>query len=75
MLSFIPDNFIFLLLVITLSRFIRGFLGFASAFVKIPILAFLYSPLFAIAFNIIIKIPTTIYLTYIGIKTCKFKEV
>tara|TARA_B110000116_G_C16645136_1_gene494703 strand:- start:97 stop:849 length:753 start_codon:yes stop_codon:yes gene_type:complete len=74
-LYFIPDKFILLLLVITLSGFIRGFLGFASAFVTIPIISFLYSPLFAIAFNIIIEIPSTIYLTYVGIKTCKFKEV
>ena len=50
-------------------------MGFASGLITIPILSFIYSPIFAIIFNIIIEIPTTIYLTYIGAKTCKFKEV
>ena len=72
---YIPENFIFLIITILLSGFIRGFLGFGSGLITIPILSFLYSPIFAIAFNIIIEIPTTIYLTFIGARTCKFKEI
>jgi len=72
---FIPENFFILLTVISFSGFIRGFLGFGSGLITIPILSFLYSPIFAIVFNIIIEIPTTIYLTIIGTKTCRFKEI
>ena len=72
---FIPSNFFFLIIVILFSGFIRGFLGFGSGLITIPILSFLYSPIFAIVFNIVIEIPTTIYLTFIGAKTCKFKEI
>ena len=71
----IPENFILLILVILFSGFIRGFLGFGSGLITIPILSFLYSPIFAIVFNIIIEIPTTIYLTFVGARTCKFKEI
>ena len=72
---FIPDNYFYLILVILFSGFIRGFLGFASGLITIPILSFLYSPIFAIAFNIVIEIPTTIYLTYVGAKKCNFREI
>ena len=72
---FIPENFILLILVILFSGFIRGFLGFGSGLITIPILSFLYTPIFAVVFNIIIEIPTTIYLTFVGAKSCKFKEI
>tara|TARA_B110000014_G_C20083346_1_gene566358 strand:- start:537 stop:1292 length:756 start_codon:yes stop_codon:yes gene_type:complete len=72
---FIPNNYLYLILVILFSGFIRGFLGFASGLITIPILSFLYSPVFAIVFNIVIEIPTTIYLTFVGARTCKFKEI
>ena len=75
MLNFIPEHFIFLILIISFSGFIRGFLGFGSGLITIPLLSFLYSPIFAIVFNIIIEIPTTIYLTFVGARTCKFKEI
>ena len=65
LLNFLPDNFIIIILIILFSGFIRGFLGFGSGLITIPILSFLYSPVFAIVFNIIIEIPTTIYLTFI----------
>ena len=74
-LYFIPENFSLLLIVISFSGFIRGFLGFGSGLITIPILSFLYSPIFAIVFNIIIEIPTSIYLAIVGAKTCKFKEI
>ena len=74
-LHLIPDNFFLILIVIAFSGFIRGFLGFGSGLITIPILSFLYSPIFAIVFNIIIEIPATIYLTFVGAKTCKFKEI
>ena len=57
------------------SGFIRGFLGFASGLITIPILSSLYSPIFAMVFNIVLEIPATIYLTYVGSKACKFKEI
>ena len=72
---FIPENFFILLIVIFFSGFIRGFLGFGSGLIAIPILSFLYSPIFAIAFNIIIEIPATIYLTIVGAKASRFKEI
>ena len=75
LIYFIPDNYFYLILVILFSGFIRGFLGFASGLITIPILSFLYSPIFAIAFNIVIEIPTTIYLTYVGAKKCNFREI
>ena len=72
---FIPENYILLILVILFSGFIRGFLGFASGLITIPILSLLYSPIFAMVFNTVLEIPATIYLTYIGAKKCKFKEI
>jgi len=72
---FIPENYILLILVIMFAGFIRGFLGFASGLITIPILSLLYSPIFALVFNIVLEIPATIYLTYVGAKTCKFKEI
>jgi len=71
----LPHNFFLIIIVIIFSGLIRGFLGFGSGLITIPILSFLYSPVFAVVFNIIIEIPTTIYLTFIGIRTCKFKEI
>ena len=74
-INLIPENFLLLLIVISFSGFIRGFLGFGSGLITIPILSFLHSPIFAIVFNIIIEIPTTIYLTFVGSRTCKFKDI
>ena len=74
-LYFIPENFFIILIIISFSGFIRGFLGFGSGLITIPILSIFYSPIFVIVFNIIIEIPTTIYLTFVGAKTCKFKEI
>ena len=71
----LPANFIYIIIVIIFSGFIRGFLGFGSGLITIPILSFIYSPIFAVVFNIIIEIPTTIYLTLVGIRNCKFKEI
>ena len=72
---FIPENYLLIVLVILFSGFIRGFLGFGSGLITIPILSYLYSPIFAMVFNIAIEIPATIYLTYVGAKSCKFKEI
>ena len=71
----LPANFILIIIIIILSGFIRGFLGFGSGLITIPILSFIYSPIFAVVFNIIIEVPTTIYLTFSGIRNCKFKEI
>ena len=72
---FIPENYPLIVLVILFAGFIRGFLGFGSGLITIPILSYLYSPVFAMVFNIAIEIPATIYLTYVGAKSCKFKEI
>jgi hypothetical protein len=74
-LYFLPENYLLIVLVILFSGFIRGFLGFGSGLITIPILSYLYSPIFAMVFNIAIEIPATIYLTYVGAKSCKFKEI
>ena len=75
LLHFLPENYLLIVLVILFSGFIRGFLGFGSGLITIPILSYLYSPVFAMVFNIAIEIPATIYLTYVGAKNCKFKEI
>jgi len=75
LLHFLPENYLLIVLVILFSGFIRGFLGFGSGLITIPILSYLYSPVFAMVFNIAIEIPATIYLTYVGAKSCKFKEI
>ena len=72
---FIPENYILLNTRYSVSGFIRGFLGFASGLITIPILSLLYSPIFAMVFNTVLEIPATIYLTYIGAKKCKFKKI
>ena len=72
---FLPENYLLIVLVILFSGFIRGFLGFGSGLITIPILSYLYSPIFAMVFNIAIEIPASIYLTYVGAKSCKFKEI
>jgi uncharacterized membrane protein YfcA len=75
LLHFLPENYLLIVFVILFSGFIRGFLGFGSGLITIPILSYLYSPVFAMVFNIAIEIPATIYLTYVGAKSCKFKEI
>ena len=72
---FIPENYILLNTRYSVSGFIRGFLGFASGLITIPILSLLYSPIFDMVFNTVLEIPATIYLTYIGAKKCKFREI
>ena len=71
----LPDNFSLIIIIILFSGFIRGFLGFGSGLITIPLLSYVYSPIFAVVFNIIIEIPTTFYLTIVGIRHCKFKEI
>ena len=74
-LNILPNNFILLMLTILFAGFVRGFLGFGSGLIIMPILSFLYSHIFAIVFSIIIEIPSTIYLTFEGARKCKFKEI
>ena len=73
--SFIPDNYFLIALVVIFSGFLRGFIGFGSGLLMIPILSYFYSPVFAMVFNIIIEIPATIYLTFVGIKKSNLKEI
>ena len=39
----LPDKFLLIIIVIIFSGFIRGFLGFGSGLITIPILSFIYS--------------------------------
>ena len=73
--SFIPDNYFLIALVVVFSGFLRGFIGFGSGLLMIPILSYFYSPVFAMVFNIVIEIPATIYLTFVGIKKSNLKEI
>ena len=73
--SFIPDNYFLNALVVVFSGFLRGFIGFGSGLLMIPILSYFYSPVFAMVFNIIIEIPATIYLTFVGIKKSNLREI
>ena len=73
--SFIPDNYFLIALVVVFSGFLRGFIGFGSGLLMIPILSYFYSPVFAMVFNIIIEIPATIYLTFVGIKKSNLREI
>ena len=74
-LYFIPENYFLITLVVVVSGFLRGFIGFGSGLLMIPILSYFYSPIFAMVFNIVIEIPATIYLTFVGVKKCSFKEI
>ena len=73
--SFIPDSYFLIALVVIFSGFLRGFIGFGSGLLMIPILSFFYSPIFAMVFNIVIEIPATIYLTFVGIKKSNLREI
>ena len=73
--SFIPDNYFLIALVVIFSGFLRGFIGFGSGLLMIPILSYFYSPVFAMVFNIVIEIPATIYLTFVGIKKSNLREI
>ena len=73
--SFIPDNYFLIALVVVFSGFLRGFIGFGSGLLMIPILSYFYSPVFAMVFNIVIEIPATIYLTFVGIKKSNLREI
>ena len=73
--SFIPDNYFLIALVVIFSGFLRGFIGFGSGLLIIPILSYFYSPVFAMVFNIVIEIPATIYLTFVGIKKSNLREI
>ena len=73
--SFIPDNYFLIASVVIFSGFLRGFIGFGSGLLMIPILSYFYSPVFAMVFNIVIEIPATIYLTFVGIKKSNLKEI
>ena len=72
---FIPDNYFLIALVVVFSGFLRGFIGFGSGLLMIPILSYFYSPVFAMVFNIVIEIPATIYLTFVGIKKSNLREI
>lgn len=73
--SFIPDSYFLIALVVIFSGFLRGFIGFGSGLLMIPILSYFYSPVFAMVFNIVIEIPATIYLTFVGIKKSNLREI
>ena len=73
--NFTPDNYFLIALVVVFSGFLRGFIGFGSGLLMVPILSYFYSPIFAMVFNIVIEIPATIYLTFVGAKKCNFKEI
>ena len=73
--SFIPDSYFLIALVVIFSGFLRGFIGFGSGLIMIPTLSYFYSPVFAMVFNIVIEIPATIYLTFVGIKKSNLKEI
>ena len=74
-LNFTPENYFLIALIVIFSGFLRGFIGFGSGLLMIPILSFFYSPIFAMVFNIVIEIPATIYLTFVGIKKSNLKEI
>jgi len=73
--NFTPENYLLIALVVIFSGFLRGFIGFGSGLLMIPILSYFYSPVFAMVFNIVIEIPATIYLTFVGIKKSNLKEI
>ena len=73
--NFTPENYLLITLVVIFSGFLRGFIGFGSGLLMIPILSYFYSPVFAMVFNIVIEIPATIYLTFVGIKKANLKEI
>ena len=73
--NFTPENYLLIVLVVIFSGFLRGFIGFGSGLLMIPILSYFYSPVFAMVFNIVIEIPATIYLTFVGIKKANLKEI
>jgi len=73
--NFTPENYLLIALVVIFSGFLRGFIGFGSGLLMIPILSYFYSPVFAMVFNIVIEIPATIYLTFIGVKKSNLKEI
>ncbi|MDC0492026.1 sulfite exporter TauE/SafE family protein [Candidatus Pseudothioglobus singularis] len=73
--NFTPDNYFLIAVVVVFSGFLRGFIGFGSGLLMVPILSYFYSPIFAMVFNIVIEIPATIYLTFVGAKKCNFKEI
>ena len=73
--NFTPENYFLIALIVIFSGFLRGFIGFGSGLLMIPILSFFYSPIFAMVFNIVIEIPATIYLTFVGIKKSNLKEI
>ena len=75
LLNLLPENYILISLVVIFSGFLRGFIGFGSGLLMIPILSYFYSPVFAMLFNIVIEIPATIYLTFVGIKKANLKEI
>ena len=75
LLNFTPENYFLIALVVVFSGFLRGFIGFGSGLLMIPILSYFYSPIFAMGFNIVIEIPATIYLTFVGIKKSNLKEI
>ena len=72
-----PDilSLIIMISVITLGGIIRGFIGFGPALITIPIFAYLYSPAEALVLQVIMEIPSTLYLTRLAVKTCNFKTV
>jgi len=73
--NFVPENYLLIALIVIFSGFLRGFIGFGSGLLMIPILSYFYSPVFAMVFNIVIEIPATIYLTFVGIKKANLKEI
>ena len=73
--NFTPENYLLIALVVIFSGFLRGFIGFGSGLLMIPILSYFYSPVFAMVFYIVIEIQATIYLTFDGFKKANLKEI
>ena len=70
------DAPIFALIGITLfAGMVRGFTGFGSALILVPVLAVFYDPKVAVVAELIIEIPMTIWLTATATKSAEKKTV
>ena len=64
-----------ILVVVLLAGVIRGFAGFGSALLTVPVLSMLYGPVQAVVIAVLLEVPTSLGLLPIAIRGADRKTV
>lgn len=71
----VDSTILLLWAVIFLAGIVRGFSGFGSALIAVPILAYLYGPAAAVVIEVLIEIPVVLYLLPNAVRNAHHKTI